>query len=109
MTDQTDDYHFAEEYPLAPLEDDCRLLKSLLDDSLRIEVGEGLMGKLDRIKSLAMSASECQIHGASDVTEHLMHALEEELRNMPLEEAVPLIRACGQYLNLTAIAETHHR
>lgn len=34
-----------QEYPLAPLEDDCKLLGSLLDDCLRIEVGDHLFSK----------------------------------------------------------------
>jgi hypothetical protein len=33
----------------------------------------------------------------------------DELMNMPLEEATPLTRALGHYLNLTSIAELHHR
>lgn len=35
-----------QEYPLAPLEDDCKLLGSLLDDCLRIEVGDDLFAKV---------------------------------------------------------------
>jgi hypothetical protein len=37
-----------QEYPLQPLVDDCRLLGSLLDDCLRIEVGEELFEKASR-------------------------------------------------------------
>eukprot|EP00775_Hariotina_reticulata_P007911 gene7911-8107_t len=33
----------------------------------------------------------------------------DELMNMSLEEAMPLTRALGHYLNLTSIAELHHR
>ncbi len=32
-----------------------------------------------------------------------------ELMGMPLEDALPITRACGHYLNLTGIAEIHHR
>ena len=35
-----------QDYPLAPLEDDCKLLRNLLDDCLRIEVGENLFVKV---------------------------------------------------------------
>ena len=35
-----------QDYPLQPLVDDCRLLGSLLDDCLRIEVGEELFQKV---------------------------------------------------------------
>ncbi len=31
---------------MAPLEDDCKLLRNLLDDCLRIEVGENLFNKV---------------------------------------------------------------
>jgi phosphoenolpyruvate carboxylase len=33
----------------------------------------------------------------------------DELMNMGLDEAMPLARALGHYLNLTSIAELHHR
>jgi hypothetical protein len=33
----------------------------------------------------------------------------DELMNMSLDEAIPLARALGHYLNLTSIAELHHR
>lgn len=33
----------------------------------------------------------------------------DKLMNMTLEEALPITRAFGHYLNLTGIAETHHR
>jgi phosphoenolpyruvate carboxylase len=33
----------------------------------------------------------------------------DELMNMSLDEAMPLARALGHYLNLTSIAELHHR
>lgn len=33
---------------MAPLEDDCKLLRNLLDDCLRIEVGENLFKKVMR-------------------------------------------------------------
>ena len=35
-----------QDYPLAPLEDNCKLLGSLLDDCLRIEVGDELFEKV---------------------------------------------------------------
>lgn len=41
-----DDYHYAENYPLRPLEDDCQLLGDLLDDCLKIEIGEELFEKV---------------------------------------------------------------
>jgi len=33
----------------------------------------------------------------------------DELMSLPIDDAMPLTRACGHYLNLTAIAELQHR
>lgn len=51
MTDTTDD--ITEDLSFQALDDDCRLLKSLLDDCLKHEVGEEFLGKVDRIRALA--------------------------------------------------------
>ena len=45
-----------QDYPLAPLEDNCKLLGSLLDDCLRIEVGDELFEKVS-LRGLFMCAS----------------------------------------------------
>ena len=47
--------------------------------------------------------------GVENAAEWLTKQLEQEISNMTLEEAVPLARAFSHYLNLTGIAETHHR
>ncbi len=39
----------------------------------------------------------------------LSQKLADELMAMDLDEALPLTRACGHYLNLTGIAELQHR
>jgi hypothetical protein len=39
----------------------------------------------------------------------LSQRLVDELVNMSIEEALPLARAFGHYLNLTSIAELHHK
>jgi hypothetical protein len=39
----------------------------------------------------------------------LSQRLADELMGMPLDEALPLARAFGHFLNLTGIAELHHR
>ncbi len=39
----------------------------------------------------------------------LSESLAKELMSMSLDEAIPLTRACGQYLHLTGIAELQHR
>jgi hypothetical protein len=45
--DHHDDFHYAEDYPLRPLEDDCQLLGDLLDDCLKIEIGAELFQKVN--------------------------------------------------------------
>ncbi|BDA47382.1 probable phosphoenolpyruvate carboxylase [Coccomyxa sp. Obi] len=103
-----EDFHFAVEYPLAPLEEDCKLLGSLLDDCLRIEVGDHLFQKLELVRTLARCSSDLSQKGDKEASSHLSERMADELMAMPLDEAVPLTRACGHYLNLTQIAETHH-
>ena len=51
MADTTDE--IAEEMSFQPLEDDCKLLGSLLDDCLRHEVGEEFMAQIEKVRSLA--------------------------------------------------------
>lgn len=47
--------------------------------------------------------------GIEDTAELLEKQLAAELSKMTLEEALSLARAFSHYLNLTGIAETHHR
>eukprot|EP00884_Botryococcus_braunii_P017055 jgi/Botrbrau1/4032/Bobra.0016s0039.1 len=108
MADSYDDFHFAQDYPLQPFLDDCSLLGSLLDDCLRIEVGEELFEKVKRIRIRALCASQLSQQNDTDTAQHLAQSLAEELMSMPIDEALPLARACSHYLNLTSIAETHH-
>ncbi|KAK9905656.1 hypothetical protein WJX75_003995 [Coccomyxa subellipsoidea] len=103
-----EDFHFAVEYPLAPLEEDCKLLGSLLDDCLRIEVGDHLFSKLETVRTLAHCASSLSQKGDKEASSFLSERMADELKGLPLDEAVPLTRACGHFLTLTQIAETHH-
>lgn len=109
MTDSTDDYHVAEDFPLAALEDDCKLLGSMLDDCLKVEVGEELFKKVERIRALAQCAAMLAQKYDTGASRILSQRMADELVNMQLDEALPLTRACGHYLNLTSIAELHHR
>eukprot|EP00879_Flechtneria_rotunda_P030721 GHRR01033393.1.p1 GENE.GHRR01033393.1~~GHRR01033393.1.p1 ORF type:complete len:182 (+),score=34.92 GHRR01033393.1:705-1250(+) len=109
MTDSTDDYTFAEDYSLAPLIDDCSLLGSLLDDCLKSEVGTELFHKVERIRSLAQCAAQLASKHDPGASRMLSQRMADELMNMSLDEAMPLTRALGHYLNLTSIAELHHR
>ncbi|KAL8549358.1 hypothetical protein ACS0TY_008264 [Phlomoides rotata] len=107
MTDITDD--IAEEISLQGFEDDCRLLGNLLNDVLQREVGPDFMEKLERTRVLAQSACNMRMAGIEDTAELLEKQLAAELSKMTLEEALTLARAFSHYLNLTGIAETHHR
>lgn len=51
MTDITDD--ITEDLSFQALDDDCRLLKSLLDECLKLEVGEEFLAKVERVRTLA--------------------------------------------------------
>lgn len=44
-----------------------------------------------------------------EAAKFLAQKMADELKAMPIDEAMPICRACGHYLNLTSIAETHHR
>lgn len=48
-------------------------------------------------------------HTAQEASAFLAHKMSEELSGMPIDEALPITRGFGHYLNLTQIAETHHR
>ncbi|MEW5303367.1 MAG: hypothetical protein WDW36_006068 [Sanguina aurantia] len=108
MTDITDGFQHTGDYDLRPLEDDCSLLGSLLDDCLRVEVGENLFKKVQHIRALAQCASTLSNTGDVEAGAVLSQRMADELMQMNLEDAVPLTRACGLYLNLTSIAELHH-
>ncbi|XP_057809948.1 phosphoenolpyruvate carboxylase 4 isoform X2 [Salvia miltiorrhiza] len=107
MTDITDD--IAEEISFQGFEDDCRLLGNLLNDVLQRELGPEFMEKLERTRVLAQSACNMRMAGIEDTAELLEKQLAAELSKMTLEEALSLARAFSHYLNLTGIAETHHR
>ncbi|KAL3831106.1 hypothetical protein ACJIZ3_019908 [Penstemon smallii] len=107
MTDITDD--IAEEISFQGFEDDCRLLGNLLNDVLQREVGPLFMEKLEKTRVLAQSACNMRMAGIEDTAELLEKQLAAELSKMTLEEAFSLARAFSHYLNLTGIAETHHR
>lgn len=47
--------------------------------------------------------------GGPDEANWLFNRLREEISSLSLEEAIPMIRHCSHYLNLSGIAETHHR
>lgn len=138
-----------QDYPLQPLVDDCRLLGSLLDDCLRIEVGEELFQKvgaergtalqpaarrrcprcrpgacllrsrpaanhhallrlrcactpaspqIERIRTLSDCAQQLSSAHDKEAGRFLGQKMAEELFALPLEEALPILRAYGHYL-----------
>jgi phosphoenolpyruvate carboxylase len=104
------DLHFGEDISLAPLEEDCRLLGNLLDDTIRFECGDELMNKLNLCRTLAQAASTMYYSEApADASTWLFERLQSELKDLANEEFVPIARACMHYLTLTGIAETQHR
>ena len=64
---------------------------------------EGRIG-LTRLGERSWAAAVVQ-----EASKILEQKLVDDLMGMELEEAISLARACGHYLNLTSIAETHHR
>nr|XP_019710665.1 phosphoenolpyruvate carboxylase 4 [Elaeis guineensis] len=107
MTDTTDD--IAEEISFQSLDDDCRLLGSLLNDVLHRELGSQFMENVERKRILAQSAVNMRAAGMEETAEFLEKQLATEISEMTLEEALSLARAFSHYLNLMGIAETHHR
>lgn len=107
--DNADEYTFAEDYDHQPLDDDCKLLGSLVDDCIVVEHGEELMQKIERVRALAHGFTEMHNNKFGDISDLLYNKLTKELGSLPLEEAIIVARSCGHYLNLSSIAETHHR
>ncbi|XP_039143170.1 phosphoenolpyruvate carboxylase 4 isoform X2 [Dioscorea cayenensis subsp. rotundata] len=107
MTDTTDD--IAEEISFQSFEDECHLLRSLLNDVLHRELGPQFMDTVERKRILAQSAVNMRIAGMEDTAELLEQQLAKEISKIGLEEALSLARAFSHYLNLMGIAETHHR
>ncbi|KAE8055744.1 hypothetical protein FH972_012566 [Carpinus fangiana] len=73
------------------------------------EVGGTFMEKLERSHTLSQSACNMRTVGIEDMAELLEKRLAFEISKMTLEEALTLACAFSHYLNLTGIAETHHR
>jgi phosphoenolpyruvate carboxylase len=83
--------------PHAPLRDDVRLLGELLGETLRQREGQALFDTVERVRAVSK-------HTRADV-----EALAGELRDMPVESALPVARAFSHFLTLANIAEQHHR
>ncbi|KAL6765264.1 phosphoenolpyruvate carboxylase-domain-containing protein [Haematococcus lacustris] len=91
MGDAGEDWLHAEELNLTPLEDDCKLLGSVLDDTLKSEVGARIYAKLAKIRGQAHAASLLERNGDSVGAGQVQERMRQELMAMPLEEALPIV------------------
>lgn len=58
--------------------------------------------QLETIRTLAHCASDLSQKGDHEASSYLSQRMADELMGMPLDEAVPLTRACGKFKSLTA-------
>jgi phosphoenolpyruvate carboxylase len=86
--------------PHRPLRDDVHLLGELLGRVLQRHGGDGLFDRVERVRSLAKSASD---------NNDDFDRLADLLAGTDIESALPLARAFGHFLQLANIAEQHHR
>ena len=112
----------------------CTCFESRRSESFRLLPPDGVyVAQVERIRSLAHCAADLSkkhdvvsCHPAvyiaglcrlacetlvplQEAAKFLAQKMADELTAMPIAEAMPICRACGHYLNLTSIAETHHR
>ncbi len=83
----------------APLRDDVRLLGDLLGDTLRDQVDESLLNKVEELRTLAKQAR----------SDGNWQPLLDVMAELPDSELVPVARAFTHFLNYANIAEQHHR
>jgi len=77
------------------------MLGEMLGRTLRDRAGAGLYEIVERVRALSKSG-----HSGG---ERDLEALAELLRQLPVEDAVPVARAFSHFLTLANIAEQHHR
>ena len=65
---------------------------------LAIEIGKDLFIKFNRIRALSDSAARMAAARDAEASELLADKMSRELMAMPLEEALPVLRAFGHYL-----------
>ena len=88
--------------PHQRLRDDVSMLGGMLGETIRAREGDALFETVERIRRLAKQARQRPDDPA-------VARLEETLRDLPLEMAVPAARAFAHFLGLANIAEQHHR
>ena len=77
---------------LQALDDDCSLLKSLLQDCLNRDVGAALAHKLERLNALSVASCSLRHNSGPEEADFLFERMREEIEDLPLDEAIPLIR-----------------
>jgi len=65
---------------------------------LAIEIGDELFGKFNRIRALSDSSARLAAAKDEEASTMLADKMCGELMAMPLEEALPVLRAFGHYL-----------
>ena len=88
--------------PHKPLREDVRLLGELLGETLRRDEGVTHYERVERVRALAKLTRTGT--GGED-----FERLAAEMREMPVEAALPVARSFAHFLNLANIAEQHHR
>ncbi|PKM22325.1 MAG: phosphoenolpyruvate carboxylase, partial [Gammaproteobacteria bacterium HGW-Gammaproteobacteria-14] len=87
--------------PHQPLRDDVRMLGEMLGDVLRQQRGEDFFQRVESIRRQALAGR--QEGGPA------MAATAEQLDGLKAADLLDVARAFSQFLNLTNIAEQHHR
>lgn len=85
----------------ARLREDVRWLGGMLGDTLVEQEGEGLLERVEWVRTLSKEARK----GDTEAHKRLL----EGLRALSTREALPVARAFAQFLSLANIAEKHHR
>jgi phosphoenolpyruvate carboxylase len=87
--------------PHLPLRNDVRLLGNLLGETLRQQEGVPLYETVERVRSLSKRARQGETECFGE--------LRTLLKQLPVEDALPVARAFAHFLTLANIAEQHHR
>ena len=87
--------------PHQPLRDDVRLLGAMLGEALRRQESTALYETVERVRALSKRARQGEREAFAE--------LDEVLRQLPIEDALPVARAFAKFLTLANIAEQHHR
>lgn len=68
-----------------------------------VEMGTEMLKKLERIRALSDCAVRLTAHHDLDGAQILSQKMAQELFSLPLEEALPILRALGHYLKYVSL------